>query len=219
MINLNTASILLTAVSLAGSVAYVLARWKDKGTAAAIAKAAASSAFVALAFVNGATETTYGQLMLAALIFSWLGDMLLLSLTSSFLLAGIASFFASHLVFAIAFANNALNASAGTITFLLALVFGILVLRWLWKYLNGFYRIAVPLYLVAIASMIALAIAASFVSLPPTVAVGAVAFAISDISVARDRFIEKSVANKAWGLPLYYFAQILLAASVNIRAE
>lgn len=214
--NLNVTSILLGSISLAGSAAYIIARWKENGAAAAIAKAIASSAFIALAIVNGAMETSYGQLILAALIFCWLGDMLLLSLKSSFLLAGIAAFFVAHVVFAIAFANNRLNFAAGAVALALVAIAGIFVTRWLWKYLNGFYRVAVPLYLIAIASMVILAVAASAESFPPTVAIGAIAFAVSDISVARDRFIEKSITNKAWGLPLYYFAQILLAASVRI---
>jgi uncharacterized membrane protein YhhN len=44
---------------------------------------------------------------------------------------------------------------------------------------------------------------------------GAVAFYLSDLSVANDRFVHESFFNKLWGLPLYYAAQILLAASVR----
>lgn len=62
--------------------------------------------------------------------------------------------------------------------------------------------------------MISLAVAASSSSMPLTVALGAVAFAVSDISVARDRFVKRAIANKAWGLPLYYTAQLLFAMSV-----
>jgi hypothetical protein len=43
--------------------------------------------------------------------------------------------------------------------------------------------------------------------------VGAVAFAVSDLSVARERFVHKSFTNLVWGLPLYYAAQQTLAAS------
>jgi hypothetical protein len=44
-------------------------------------------------------------------------------------------------------------------------------------------------------------------------ATGAVAFTASDISVARDRFMQHGFANRAWGLPLYYLAQVMLALS------
>jgi uncharacterized membrane protein YhhN len=39
----------------------------------------------------------------------------------------------------------------------------------------------------------------------------AVAFALS---VARDRFVVPGFVNRAWGLPLYYAAQLVLAATV-----
>ena len=43
---------------------------------------------------------------------------------------------------------------------------------------------------------------------------GAVAFFLSDLAVARDRFVAKGWVNRVWGLPLYYFGQVLLATSV-----
>ena len=43
---------------------------------------------------------------------------------------------------------------------------------------------------------------------------GAVLFFLSDLGVARDRFVSPGVWNRAVGLPLYYGAQLLLAASV-----
>jgi hypothetical protein len=45
------------------------------------------------------------------------------------------------------------------------------------------------------------------------VAMGALAFTASDVSVARDRFVREDFFNRAWGLPLYYCAQLLLALS------
>ena len=45
---------------------------------------------------------------------------------------------------------------------------------------------------------------------------GAFAFYVSDLAVARERFVSSSFLNRAWGLPLYYGAQILLAASVAL---
>jgi hypothetical protein len=43
---------------------------------------------------------------------------------------------------------------------------------------------------------------------------GAVLFALSDVFVARDRFVHSGFANRQWGLPLYFLAQLILAASV-----
>jgi uncharacterized membrane protein YhhN len=49
----------------------------------------------------------------------------------------------------------------------------------------------------------------------PQLLIGAVMFAVSDIFVARDRFVSPSVANRLWGLPLYYAAQLIFALSTQ----
>jgi uncharacterized membrane protein YhhN len=46
--------------------------------------------------------------------------------------------------------------------------------------------------------------------------VGALAFTASDISVARDRFARHEFLNRAWGLPLYYAAQLLIASTPTL---
>jgi uncharacterized membrane protein YhhN len=43
---------------------------------------------------------------------------------------------------------------------------------------------------------------------------GAVSFYISDLFVARDRFLKPEFTNRFLGLPLYYLGQFLLAFSV-----
>jgi len=45
--------------------------------------------------------------------------------------------------------------------------------------------------------------------------IGAVSFYISDLFVARDRFLKTEFTNRFLGLPLYYFGQFLLAFSVG----
>ena len=94
-------------------------------------------------------------------------------------------------------------------------VIGASVLAWLWKHLDGFYRVAVGAYVLAIVAMCAFAIAASAASGNWLLAGGAIAFAVSDISVARDRFVAHRFINRLWGLPLYYVAQVILALSIQ----
>jgi len=43
---------------------------------------------------------------------------------------------------------------------------------------------------------------------------GGLLFVLSDLAVARDRFVAPGFINRAWGLPTYFAAQLLLAASV-----
>jgi uncharacterized membrane protein YhhN len=207
-------SIILGTICLAGAVVSVVSEWRKWRAVRALSKMAASTAFVALALENGAAGSGYGRLILVALISSWAGDALLLSLRSSFLLAGIAAFLLAHAAFASAFASQLLDTSWLIIALLIFGVAALALLRWLWPHLETFYKIAVPVYLAAIMIMTSLAVAVSAASMSPIVAIGAITFAASDVSVARDRFIASGIANKAWGLPLYYAAQILLAMSV-----
>jgi hypothetical protein len=44
---------------------------------------------------------------------------------------------------------------------------------------------------------------------------GAVCFYLSDLFVARDRFLKSEFANRLIGLPMYYVGQFLLAFSVG----
>ena len=44
---------------------------------------------------------------------------------------------------------------------------------------------------------------------------GALAFYVSDLAVARQRFVARTFWNKVWGLPLYYGAQLILASTVR----
>src|SRR5690606_15836297 len=89
----------------------------------------------------------------------------------------------------------------------------VLVYRWLKPHLEGPMRVAVPIYIVVICGMVALAVGTHVHRSGWMLLAGAFAFFVSDISVARDRFVSPGFDNRAWGLPLYYGAQLLLAAS------
>ena len=73
-------------------------------------------------------------------------------------------------------------------------------------------KLPVASYIVVITVMLALAVGTR----RPFVALGALAFYVSDISVARDRFVWSSFVNRLWGLPLYYAAQLLIAWSIAV---
>jgi uncharacterized membrane protein YhhN len=213
MNNTNTAAVLVI-VCLGGAIISVVGEWRQWPFVRATAKLAASTAFIALAAVNGAGNSGYGQLILLALCLSWVGDALLLSGQSSYLLAGVAAFFLAHVVFATAFVTLRLDTVFVMIGFTIMCIVAAVTLRWLWPHLESFYKIAVPFYFVAITIMASLAVGASSPPMSPLLGIAAIAFAASDVSVARDRFVVNSIVNKAWGLPLYFAAQILFALSV-----
>lgn len=201
---------ILAVLSLAFALIYVLAEWFGGGPKAWTAKILASSCFVVLAVINEPSRSSFGIIMLAALVLSWLGDVLLLSLRNELLLAGIAAFLLAHVAFGSAFLSLDIDLSL----FVAALGFwniaALLLLTWLWKHLAGNNRFAVVVYLAAISVVASLA----FATRSPVIALAAIMFAVSDISVARDRFVERSIINRAWGIPLYYLAQVLFALSI-----
>jgi uncharacterized membrane protein YhhN len=179
-----------------------------------LSKPFASLAFVAAALASQALETTYGELILLGLLLSLLGDILLIPEGRPRIFrAGILAFGSGHVAFAAAFLSQPLSmpwlAVSGAV--LLAVLFA--VWRWLQPTLPADMRIPVLAYLVVIGAMASLACAFAGAGGPFTVAAGALAFTASDVSVARDRFVRHEFANRAWGLPLYYCAQLLLALS------
>jgi uncharacterized membrane protein YhhN len=85
------------------------------------------------------------------------------------------------------------------------------VLRWLYPHLTPAFRAPVLSYMLVITAMVALAVGTHSESSAPLLLAGAGLFALSDVSVARDQFVQRSFLNRAWGLPTYYLGQLLLA--------
>ncbi|WP_296246473.1 lysoplasmalogenase [uncultured Stenotrophomonas sp.] len=201
-------------ICLAACAVLVVCEYRGWKLGKVLLKILASTAFLALALQLGATASAYGQLILVGLGLGWVGDVLLLSQKSRLFLLGLASFLLAHMAYAIAFASLPIASTALALAFAVMSCLGIAVIAWLWSYLKAFYRVAVVAYVTVIVAMCALAIAVSAASGAWQLAAGAVMFAISDIAVARNRFVAAGARNKLWGLPLYYVAQIILASSV-----
>ena len=70
-------------------------------------------------------------------------------------------------------------------------------------------------YIVVITAMLALAVGCWGRPAGGLRLAGATAFYLSDLAVARNRFVAPGPVNRAWGLPLYYGGQALLALSVG----
>jgi uncharacterized membrane protein YhhN len=189
---------LLLAVHLAAEV-------RGARVVRAIGKLGASMGFVALALALGVEgPLEYG--ILAGLILSVLGDALLLSSRRPAFLGGLAAFLLAHVAYAATFGAVARpSAWAG----LVVLAVTGAVLRLLWPRL-GELRGPVLAYCAAISAMLWLALGVD----RPEVRAGALLFYLSDLFVARDRFVRPGLANRLVGLPLYYAGQLLLALAV-----
>ena len=200
------------ALCAAACAALLASLWRGSALGVWLAKPVASGAFVAAAVASGGLDWGVGRGIVAALALSWLGDVLLIPPgTGACFRAGMASFAAAHLAFAAAFlaadpAPRPAIAAAAVMGAALAAVG-----RWLPPHLRGPFRIAVPAYSLAIAAMVALAAGAAASLGRPALAAGAALFALSDLSVARERFVAPGLGNALWGLPLYFAAQLLLA--------
>lgn len=182
-----------------------------------LAKPAASAAFIGLALSEGALGAgAFGLFLLAGLVLCAAGDVLLIPRADRWFLAGMGAFALGHGAYIAAFLSQSPQAKPFVYVAALAMiVIAAAVLRTLWGKL-GPMRGAVAVYIAIISVMVVASVAASPVNgdyVWPLVA-GAVGFAASDIAVARDQFIAQNILNKLWGLPLYYSAQLVLAASV-----
>ena len=211
---MNSLSIALSIACLALTAALILAIHRGSALATAVFKSGASVAFLATAWSLGALASPMGRLMLLALGLSVVGDLCLLSRHSRWFLAGLGVFLLAHLAFAAAFATGAWSVAGTGAGAVGMLVVGLVSLRWMWPHLHGVMRPAVVAYIVAIGVMCALAIGHSVASGHWLIAIGALLFAASDLSVARQAFVAPSRINQTWGLPAYYAAQLLLAWSV-----
>jgi uncharacterized membrane protein YhhN len=161
-----------------------------------------------------ASDSLYARLICLGLALSACGDVLLIPRgAAAWFTAGLCAFLAGHLAYAAAFLSLPQSplALAGA-----TLVVGLLAWRvgvWLDPHLPTPLRIPVYCYFVAIGAMVVLALGAVSAGAPWTAGLGAVGFMASDLSVARERFVGASFTNAAWGLPLYFGSQLLLATS------
>jgi len=179
-----------------------------------VAKPIASAIFVTLAIVAGAAETAYGGLILVALGFSFLGDVLLIPRAKPWFALGLGSFLCGHIAYGAAFLVRGSD-PVWTAISLAGLAFPFFVAwRWLAPHLDGM-RIPVLAYMGVISAMVALALGTLAEGRDFRLVMGALLFYVSDLAVARDRFVSPGFANRACGLPVYYAAQVLLASTVG----
>lgn len=203
------------AIGCALAVAMLLvAEYRGWRSGRRVAKIAASACFVLVAVALDAAASGYGRLVLAALVLGACADVCLLSERGGWFLAGLGLFLAAHLAYAAAFVSGPLDPVALIAGIAVMSAVGALTLRWLRGRLDPVYQAAVIAYVSAIGVMCALALARGTATGSWLVAAGALAFAASDLAVARQRFVAPGLVNKAWGLPAYYLGQLLLAWGV-----
>lgn len=198
-----------TIVCLAGLAATLFAETRHP-MRKRVPKMVAATAFIAVALSAGALDTTFGRIMLVGLALSWFGDLFLTYHGRTPFVAGLASFLAGHVAFVIAFINRGLD--DGVYLLLAAVVVAAIpVMRWLMPTVPKELKAPVVAYIGVISAMVATAGATNMADTDWRIPIGALAFYLSDIFVARDRFASPGLVNRYLGLPLYFGGQLLLA--------
>lgn len=215
----------LTLVCLMGCGALVYAEHQGHNRLRIAAKLIASLAFVMLGLealeIRASPEAEFALAILAGLVLGAIGDAALLGRGKQWFTAGLVAFLLGHIAYVIAVSffksPETWLSLAGPVAALPVIVGGAALVR-LWPTL-GSMKIPVILYVLNIVTMViaAIAVARGTTMSEPhryLFLAGAVLFFVSDLAVARDRFIARTFANKAWGLPAYYTGQLLIAWSL-----
>jgi uncharacterized membrane protein YhhN len=203
--------ILLTA---AATGALLVADRSANKRALRLFKPIASAGFIGLAWSSSPLDNPYGTAILVALALSFVGDICLLSARANWFLAGLVSFALAHVAYVVAFTRFAPLPSRVILLAAVLAVPTIMIHRWLMPHVERGMRVPVQAYMLIITLMLATAGAAVLAGATPHVIVGATLFYLSDLAVARERFIAPGFVNRVWGLPTYYAAQLVLASTV-----
>ena len=208
--SLNGLGELLTAIGLAG---LLYGDWRGIGGLRTFGKPLASIGFLVAAIGFGAFESPYGTIVFVGLLLGALGDLFLLGTGRGAFIAGLVSFLLGHVAYVVAFASLPIALPQAFIAVVAMAAVMAFVANWVFPHARDM-RLPIGIYMLVIAVMCSVAIGAAGAGAPWMIPVGAVMFAVSDISVVRDRFVAPGFVNRLWGLPLYYAAQIIIAWSI-----
>ncbi len=179
-----------------------------------------SSLFISLALVQTTLDPRYAAAVISGLALCLVGDVALAVPGQSAFRLGLVAFLLGHVGYIVAFTMLARPGAAMWMTAIAAVPVSTFVYARLLPYLDGM-RHPVMGYVVVITLMLITAGAlfgASDFSVTGRLLVinGALAFYISDLFVARQRFVHASFYNRLIGLPLYYLGQFQIAYSIGL---
>ncbi|WP_043768464.1 lysoplasmalogenase [Algiphilus aromaticivorans] len=213
-------SVLLCAACATGVALVLVADRSDRRALEWVGKPLASVAFVLAALHWGALDTAYGRWVLLGLVLGAAGDVLLIPRERPRLfLAGMNAFLLGHVAYVVAFAALPLHGVAALIAAPIVVMALLVSGRWLLPQAPEDFRLPLLVYLCVIGAMVVAAISAVVAGTHWLIAAGAIGFALSDLSVARDQFVRPALINRVWGLPLYFASQMMIAASVALVAR
>jgi uncharacterized membrane protein YhhN len=206
-------TITLSIIALISAIITIYAKLRENYLLQYIFKPLTMLAIILMTFLNLSTPPTfYQQLIIAGLIFSTIGDVLLID--SSRFVQGLLSFLAAHICFIIAFYSVSSMLNLPSLGFYLVYVAGFLMV--LWKHLDKL-KLPVIVYSLALAAM-------SWLALSKTIEhhnhqtfhafLGSVFFVASDSLLAFAKFKNSFRFAEVLILSTYFLAQWFIALSV-----
>jgi len=178
-----------------------------------------SSLFILAVFVQPHPITHYYYFLLGGLFLCLVGDICLAFQQEKMFLWGLISFLLGHVSYSFGFFHVAHPGAWTWGGSIIVLCISSRIYFWLKPHL-GTMKIPVMLYCIVITVMLSGAWSVldnSRLTLSGRlmIFIGALLFYVSDVFVARDRFLKKEFFNRLVGLPLYYTGQFILAFSVG----
>lgn len=186
---------------------------RERPRAALFWKCSASFGFVLLALSVGALHHgVAARIIVVGLALAACGDAALALPGPRAFFAGLGLFLFGHVAYVGAFAELVPIATWPSVWSFIPVVATVAAYLWLAPRL-GSMKGPVIAYMATITVMVvgALAVGRAGVVQARQLLAGATLFYLSDLSVARDRFVAHRFVNRAWGLPAYYLAQVLFA--------
>jgi len=205
---------------------------RASGPGRAVTKVLASLSFLALVALGGPARaepaTPLFIAIAAGLVLGALGDVALLGQRSAAFLAGLVSFLLGHVAYVVAFAWLSCPGGWRTPWSLLPVLPAAGALVWLLPHVRQkkpAMLVPVIAYVAVITLMVVAALAAAAGPFEPGepaplltetrrwvfLVGGAGLFFVSDLFVARNRFVAPGLVNRLVGLPAYYGGQVLIA--------
>ena len=182
-----------------------------------VLKIAASTAMVLIVLTGNPTLTGYTVFISAGLAASWVGDLSLSFPGQRTFLAGLVSFALAHLLYVASFfARSSMDVVAVVVTTIVMAITVTAILRWLLPHVPDQLMTPVTVYLGIITVMVVTSFGTSGAVADPRIPMAAVLFMISDVLVAKQRFVSPTRRNRIVGLPIYYAAQALFAITAII---
>jgi uncharacterized membrane protein YhhN len=185
-----------------------------------ITKSILSSLFVMTALLQPHSVPAYFNYLLTGLIFCLVGDVCLALPQKKAFMGGLVAFLVGHVLYLFGFGSLSPISDWFSPGLFILVGISVSIFFWLRPHLKSML-IPVLIYILVITLMAIGALAVFWKSSihgsgKALILAGALCFYISDIFVARHRFIKEDYRNRLFGLPLYYTGQFMLAFSVGL---